>query len=73
MPYPEKELGPAKALILLMAVVLVNKSKVQPVMDFRELSGFIDVLTANADIGVQKVREWQRAGSDVAIFDLKKA
>lgn len=27
MPYPEKELGPAKALILLMVVVQANKSK----------------------------------------------
>lgn len=49
VPYPEKDLGPAKALILLMVIVQANKSKVQTVMNFRELNGFVDTFTSNTD------------------------
>ena len=38
LPYPEEELGPLKGLIPLMAVFQQNKSKVRPVLDFRELN-----------------------------------
>ena len=55
VPYPKKELGPAKALILLMVVVKAKKSKVRPVMDYRNLNGLVDVFMANADICVQKI------------------
>ena len=50
LPYPEEELGPPKALIPLMAVVRQNKSKVRPVLDFRELNGYVDAYTAHADV-----------------------
>ena len=48
--YPEKEPGPAKALILLMVVVKVNKNKVRPVMEYRELNGSVDAFTANTKV-----------------------
>ena len=70
--YPEKELGPAKALILLMAVVQVNKNKLRPIMDYRELNRYIDMFTANADLCAQKLWEWRCEGSNVVILDLKK-
>ena len=38
IPYLHKKLGPPKGLILLMAVVQQSKSKVRPVMDYRELN-----------------------------------
>lgn len=69
---PQKELGPAKALIPLMAVVQSNRSKVQPIMDYKELNGFVNMFTANADVCAQKLWEWQHEVSDVAILDLKR-
>ena len=73
LPYPEEELGPPKALIPLMAVVQQNKSKVRPVLDFRELNGYIDAYTAHADICMQKLREWRKKGSNVSVLNLRRA
>ena len=73
VPYPEEELGPPKALIPLMAVVQATKNKVRPVLDYRELNGFVDAYTGNADVCAQKLREWRQQGSDVAVLDLRKA
>ena len=58
VPYLEKELGGAKTLIPLMALVQVNQNKVKPIKDFRELNGYIDTFTANANICAQKLVEW---------------
>ena len=38
IPYPNQKLGPPKGLIPLMAIVQQNKSKVRPVLDYRELN-----------------------------------
>ena len=73
LPYPEEELGPPKALIPLMAVVQQNKSKVRPVLDFRELNWYVDAYTAHADVCVQKLREWRKKGSNVSVLDLRRA
>ena len=73
LPNPEEELGPSKALIPLMAVVQQNKSKVRPVLDFRELNGYVDAYTAHADVCVQKLREWRKKGSNVSVLDLRRA
>ena len=70
LPYPEEELGPPKVLIPLMAVVQQNKSKVHPVLDFRELNGYVDAYTAHADVCKQKLREWRKKGSNVSVLDL---
>ena len=59
LPYSEKELGPPKGLILLMAGVQEQKQKVRPVLDFWELNSFVDAFTANAEVCAQKLREWQ--------------
>ena len=53
----DAELGEPKGLIPLMVIVQQNKSKVRPVLDFRELNGFIDVYTAKADVCSLKRRE----------------
>ena len=60
LPYPVEEFGPTKALIPLMAVVQHNKSKVRPVLDFRELNGYVYAYTVHADVYVQKLREWRK-------------
>ena len=57
LPYSEEELGPPKGLIPLMAVV--QKQKVRLVLDYRELNGFVDAFTANAEVCTQKLREWR--------------
>ncbi|KFD56056.1 hypothetical protein M514_03180 [Trichuris suis] len=66
-------MGPAKALIPLMAVIQRSKQKVRPVMDFREVNAHIDAFTASSDVCAHKLREWRRQGVNVSILDLKKA
>ena len=73
VPYDDAELGQPKGLIPLMAVVQENKSKVRPVLDFRELNGFIDTYTAEADVCAEKLREWRKQGVNVSAVDLKNA
>ena len=73
LPYPEEELGPPKGLIPLMAVVQEQKQKVRPVLDYRELNGFVDAFTANAEVCAQELREWQRQGVNVSLLDLRNA
>ena len=72
-PYDDTKMGPAKGLIPLMAIVQQNKDKVRPVMDFRELNSHVDAFTANADVCADKIREWRRLGTNVAIVDLRRA
>ena len=73
IPYDERQHGPAKDLIPLMAVVQQNKAKVRPVMDFRELNTHISEFTAESDVCAAKMREWRRHGTNVATVDHKKA
>ncbi|XP_043237710.1 uncharacterized protein LOC122389602 [Amphibalanus amphitrite] len=56
-----------------MAVVQLNKQKVRPVMDFREMNTHVDTFTADADVCNEKLREWRKLGRDVALLDLNKA
>lgn len=72
-PYDDEKFGPAKGLIPLMAIVQQNKDKVRPVMDFRELNSYVDAFTASADVCADKLREWRRLGTNVAIVDLRTA
>ena len=72
-PYDDEKLGPAKGLIPLMAIIQQNKDKVRPVMDFRELNSNVDAFTASADVCADKIREWRRLGTNVAIVDLRRA
>ena len=59
LPYLEKELGPTKGLIPLMAVVQEHKQKVWLVLDYRELNDFVEAFTANAEVCLQRLREWR--------------
>ena len=71
--YDESKHGKPKGLIPLMAVVQKNKTKVRPVLDFRELNEHIQPFTANADVCAEKIRQWRKKGSNVALIDLTKA
>ncbi|KRZ47669.1 hypothetical protein T02_2163 [Trichinella nativa] len=72
VPYDEREHGPPKGLLPLMAVIQRNK-KVRPVLNFRELNAHIESYTADEDVCSQKLREWRRQCVNVALIDLKKA
>ena len=69
--YDERELGPPKGSIPLMAVV--QRSKVRPVLDFRSLNRHVTAFTADADVCSERLRKWRRMGTSVALLDLKKA
>ena len=72
-PYDEREMGPPRGLIPLMAVTQEAKGKVRPVLDFRELNEYLAPHTADSDVCVEQLRKWRRHGDDVAVIDLKKA
>jgi ribonuclease HI len=65
--------GDCDGVIPLMAVVQVNKAKVRPVMDYRELNQFVSSHTADGDVCGKKLRAWRRLGENVSIIDLRKA
>lgn len=56
-----------------MVAVQLNKTKVRPVLDFRELNSYVDVHITEADVCIKKLREWRRQGRRVALVDLGKA
>ena len=64
LPYSEEELGPPKGLITFMAVMQEKKQKVGLVLDYRELNGFVDAFTANAEVC------GRRQGVNVSLLDL---
>ncbi|XP_065657969.1 uncharacterized protein LOC136082494 [Hydra vulgaris] len=74
LEYDENELGPPKGQIPLMAAIQRNKDhKIRPVLDWREANDFIETYTRDADVCVEKLREWRRMGNKPAIIDLRKA
>ena len=52
LPYLEDELGLLRGLIPLMAILLENKQKVCPVMDYRKFNEHVDLYTANVTLWV---------------------
>ncbi len=65
--------GSHKGIIPLMAVLQVNKDKVRPVMDFRELNSYVSSHTAESQVCHKKLRKWRQFGKNLSIIDLKKA
>ena len=57
----------------LMAVVQQSKSKVRPVMDYRELNQYVDTFTADADVCASKLRGWHQHGPNVSLLNLRRA
>ena len=47
--------------------------KVRPVLDDRELNGFVDAFTTNAEVCAQKLREWRRQRVNVSLLDQQNA
>ena len=72
--YDEVKHGPVAGVIPLMAVEQPNKDKVRPVMDYRELNGYLQNFPGrDTAICGEKLREWRKLGDTVALLDLKKA
>ena len=65
--------GVCDGIVPLMAVLQTNKSKVRPVLDFRELNQFVSSHTASSDVCDGKLRSWRKLGSNVSLVDLRKA
>lgn len=66
--------GPVAGVIPLMAVVQLNKKKVRPVLDYRELNTHVKSNPGvEASVCGEKLREWRRMGTSVAMLDLSKA
>lgn len=73
LPYDEQADGPPRGLVPLMAVRQNNQAKVRPVLDYRELNGFVTAHTADADVCADQLRRWRRHGTRIAVVDLRKA
>lgn len=65
--------GSVSGIIPLMAVNQVNKGKVRPVLDYRELNQYVSAHTADSDVCGEKLRNWRKMGSNLSIVDLRKA
>ena len=65
--------GEYDGLIPLMAVVQVNKDKVRPVLDYRELNQFVSSHTAHGDVCSAKLRDWRKRGDELSLVDLRRA
>ena len=65
--------GKCICIIPLIAVVQQNKSKVRPVMDYRELNQCVSSHSADGDVCSSKLRSWRKLGENLEIIDLKKA
>jgi len=65
--------GTVKGLLPLMAVVQVNKNKVRPVLDYRELNGYVSSHTAESVVCAESIRSWRQMGDNISIVDLRKA
>ena len=69
MPY----YGEYDGLIPLMAVVQRNKSKVRPVMDYREVNTYITSHTGDSSVCGETLRRWRQMGDNIKLIDLRKA
>ena len=70
LPYPEDKLGPPKYLISLMTALQKNMH-VCPVLNYREVNGFVNTYNANSEVCAQKLQEWQQ-GIKMSLLDLTK-
>ena len=65
--------GEYEGILPLMAVVQINKNKVRPVMDFRELNNYVSSHTAKAAICGEKLRNWRKMSDNLIMLDLRNA
>lgn len=62
-----------RSLVPLMAVEQINKDKVRPVLDFRELNQFVSCHSGDSAVCDETLRTWRQFGTNIQLLDLKKA
>lgn len=72
IPYSEGEFGPLIGLLPLMAVVQENKGMVCSMLDYQELTDYVDAYTTHA-VYREKLQNLQRKRPKVSILDCQKA
>ena len=72
MPWEE---GVEEGVLPLMAIIQPTKNKVRPVLDFRELDGYVMCHTGDdiTDVCGKTLREWKQPRGASTIVDLKSA
>jgi hypothetical protein len=63
---------PNGGIVPLMAVTQVNKKKVRPILDYRELNQYVESFTGESDVCCETLRKWRKMGGEPAVLDLKK-
>lgn len=71
--YDDEKMGASVGSIPIYGIAQLNKDKIRPVFDFRELNKYIDVYSGSSDVCVEKLREWRRKSNSFAILDLSDA
>ena len=74
VPHDIRKHGDVSGVIPLMVVSQPNKSKVRPVMGYRELNNYVESKPGH-DTAVcqEKLREWRKLGAAASLLDLRKA
>jgi len=67
--------SPVEEIILLLAVFQPTKDKVRPVMDYCELSAFVECHTSDDKVAVcgEKIRKWRQLRGELKVVGLKSA
>mgnify|MGYP003542953613 FL=1 len=71
--YYDEKMGASVGSIPIYGIAQLNKEKIRPVFDFREVNKNIDVYSGCSDACVEKLREWRRKSDKFAILDLSDA
>ena len=71
--YDDEKMGVSVGSIPIYGRAQLNKDKIRPVFDFRELNKYNDVYSGSSDVCVEKLREWRRKSNSFAILDLSDA
>ena len=71
IPVPENER--VTSVIPLMAIRQVNKQKVRPVLDFKQLNKYVSCHTGASAVCGDTIRRWRKIGDNLVRLDLRKA
>jgi len=71
--YDEKMMGKSIGSIPIFGIIQVNKKKVRPVFDFRNLNKYVDVYSGSADNCLEKLRKWRSKSFKFSMLDLSDA
>jgi hypothetical protein len=70
-PVPEEEF--VSTVVPMMAVEQVNKGKVRPVLDYKQVNNYVSCHSGGSAVCDESIRKWRLTGKNLALLDLKKA